>query len=139
MVMVMIPDREIWTPEQFFKKDEPPVMVNRPKKKRKKRKPPTKPNPLIKQRRRKANLKKWHDYKREVWRLTELQPLHKLPNINKRGFRNYHLDHRVSIFHGFKNGLMPQSIANISNLKMVPWKENCQKKGKKSTGQLIAL
>ena len=63
----------------------------------------------------------------KVWIITENQPLHKLRNFKKRGWRKYHLDHIVSISHGFLNGLSPEQIGGMSNLRFIPWKENIRK------------
>ena len=37
-----------------------------------------------------------------VWEVTESQPLYILENSDKRGWRNYHLDHIYPISMGFK-------------------------------------
>lgn len=66
-------------------------------------------------------------FKREVHKLTELQPLHLLENFDKRGFKEYHVDHIVSIFKAFKLGWTPEQCADISNLQMLPYKENLLK------------
>ena len=66
----------------------------------------------------------WENYRSLVWRLTNEQPLRKLKNFNKRGFKNYHLDHKISIWYGWKNDLSPESIANIGNLRMIRSEEN---------------
>lgn len=76
-------------------------------------------------------IKPFTEYKREVWKLTEEQPLHTLPNIEKRSFKGYHLDHKVSIWDGFKKGLPINQVADISNLRMIPAHENMLK-GRKS-------
>jgi len=68
----------------------------------------------------------------KVWAITESQPLSKLRNSNKRGWRKFHLDHIVSISHGFLNGLSPEQIGSITNLRFIPWKDNI-KKGHKMT------
>lgn len=66
-------------------------------------------------------------YKAAVWKLTELQPLHLLPNIEKRAFRGWHIDHVLSIMEGYRRGLPAETIAHISNLRMLPAKENLNK------------
>lgn len=71
--------------------------------------------------------KDWKIYKSLVLRLTEKQPLHTLENYDKRGFKEYHVDHKVSIKHGFKNNINPHLIADISNLRMLSCIENTDK------------
>ena len=66
-------------------------------------------------------------YRKQVQDLTELQPLHELEGIEKRGFRDHHIDHKISIWHGYKNAMDPEQIAHISNLRMLPYKENMRK------------
>jgi len=66
-------------------------------------------------------------YKKEVWRLTELEPIRLLPNYERRGFKDYHLDHILSISEGFRLGLPPETLACISNLRMIPHKHNMVK------------
>lgn len=71
-------------------------------------------------------------YYNEVWRLTKKQPLACLPNFDKRGKArkgsdNYQLDHIISIHKGYLVGIAPEIIADISNLQMLPWKDNIQK------------
>lgn len=68
--------------------------------------------------------KKWRRYRRKVWEITEEQPLEILPDYHKRGFKNYHLDHRKSIWQGWKDSDPPEDIADISNLRMIPYKQN---------------
>jgi len=65
----------------------------------------------------------WKEFKREVWRLTE-EVAHKIPSIEKRGFKDHHIDHKYSIWKGFKDGKTINEISDISNLRMLPYKEN---------------
>ena len=62
---------------------------------------------------------------------TKKQPLNQLENYEKRGKTGvvdaYHLDHKYSIYFGFKNNIPTQIIGNICNLEMIPWKENVTK------------
>lgn len=95
-----------------------------------------KKNPKLKKKKlnRIKNLEK-RLYYIKVWSLTESQPLHKLKNHEKRCFygRNcYHLDHKCSISEGFKNGILPEIIGRMDNLKFIPAKQN-MKKGYKVT------
>jgi hypothetical protein len=51
-----------------------------------------------------------------------------IPGINRRGYRSFHLDHKISISYGFSNGIPAEYIAHPSNLWMIWWEEN-RKKG----------
>lgn len=93
----------------------------------------------------KAGFKDWKEYKEkypakklyqnEVRRLTASQPLHllkdyKLWNENKGlcGTTGaYQLDHIISIDIGWNSKILPEIIANIKNLQILPWKENRSK------------
>jgi hypothetical protein len=46
------------------------------------------------------------------------------PNNLKRSPRDYHLDHRVSVYEGFVNNIPPAIISSIWNLQMLPAREN---------------
>lgn len=67
-------------------------------------------------------------YKRNVLRITNKQPIKLLENYDKRGKSGingaYQLDHKYSIFEGFKNGVLPEIIGNIVNLEFIPWENN---------------
>ncbi len=72
-------------------------------------------------------------YKRFVWMETN-KNVHLIPNYDvdkrglcRRGSDNYQVDHIVSITDGFKNGVDPTIIGNISNLRFIPWMKNLQK------------
>jgi hypothetical protein len=65
-------------------------------------------------------------YYKEVWRLTELIA-HKIPGIEKRGFKDHHIDHIKSIHYGHKNNIPISIIADLTNLRMLPYKENMKK------------
>jgi hypothetical protein len=65
-------------------------------------------------------------YRKKVMKLTE-SVKHLLPGIEKRSFKHYHIDHKVSIWFGFKNGIPAEKIACIDNLRMLPAKENMLK------------
>jgi hypothetical protein len=71
-------------------------------------------------------------YYREVWRITNQQPLELLENYDKRGnagqYDAYQLDHIYPISKGFINGISPDVIGNINNLQMLYWLDN-RKKG----------
>lgn len=69
----------------------------------------------------------WRKYRNLVWKITKKQPIHKLENFKNRGFHNYHLDHKVSIWYGYKNKLDPKMIGSIANLEFIHWKLNLRK------------
>ena len=74
-------------------------------------------------------------YLREVRSLSEKQPLHLLENFELRGHVSedgFHLDHKFSIYDGFKNNVPPEKIANIHNLHFIHWRENVKKNHKSS-------
>lgn len=70
-------------------------------------------------------------YKKLVWNTTYKQPIETLPNSDKRGLCGvegaYNLDHKFSVFEGFKQGIEPEIIGNIINLEFIPWEENLNK------------
>jgi hypothetical protein len=69
-------------------------------------------------------------YYYKVWYITEKQPLKTLKNHHKRCFRGkgcYHLDHICSIAEGYRNGIPPEIIGGINNLRFIPSKENMEK------------
>lgn len=69
----------------------------------------------------------------KVWIITESQPLRKLRNFKKRCFKGngcHHLDHRVPISKGFLDGIAPEKIGSLDNLRFIPWKKNIRKGSK---------
>lgn len=72
------------------------------------------------------------NYAKEVWRYTNENDLTTLPNYDKRGRTevpgSYQLDHKYSIFYGFRNNISPEIIGNINNLEFIPSIENSKKK-----------
>lgn len=54
-----------------------------------------------------------------------------LDNVEKRGCSGvkdaYQLDHKYSVFEGFKNGVSPEIISSKFNLQFIPWEENNKK------------
>ena len=66
-------------------------------------------------------------YRRKVWAVTKKQSLHELENFEHRGRKEYHVDHILSIKEGFDRGIDPEIIGHISNLRMLPAKENSSK------------
>lgn len=78
-----------------------------------------------------ANPTEFQSYRHKVDVLTKKQPIHLLENFDKRGRAGdegaYHLDHIISVWYGYHNNIPPEEIADISNLRMIPWMENQQK------------
>jgi hypothetical protein len=74
------------------------------------------------------SLPEWKRYRNEVDRLTKKQPLNQLLNYEKRAPNGtdggYTLDHITSVVFGYKNKIPAKIIANIENLRMMPWKDN---------------
>jgi len=62
-----------------------------------------------------------------VWYHTEQQPLYVLENHDKRGWKDYHLDHIFPISMGFYRNIPPEKIGNIKNLRFIHHKENMSK------------
>lgn len=69
-------------------------------------------------------------YYLKVRSISESQKLETLENHEKRGKYNYHLDHIIPIIYGFENGIPPEVIGGISNLRFIPAKENLSKNRK---------
>lgn len=72
-------------------------------------------------------------YKRVIWSLTK-QVQHLIPGYDeeKRGrckldTDNHQVDHIFSIVEGFKQGVAPEVIAALPNLRFIPWQENLAK------------
>jgi len=73
----------------------------------------------------------------KVWCITESQPLHVLRNFDKRCFRGkncYHLDHMIPIIYGYNNGISPEKIGGMSNLRFIRSTVN-MRKGHKLTSE----
>lgn len=68
----------------------------------------------------------WKEYKKAVWMVTH-GVCHQIPGIEKRGFKDHHIDHIVSIWRGYKFGVSPEDIGGLGNLRMLPYKENMRK------------
>jgi hypothetical protein len=69
-----------------------------------------------------------------VWVVTESQPLHILENSDKRGWKNYHLDHIYPISMCYIKNIPPEKAGNIKNLRFIHHEENL-KKGAKITNE----
>ena len=80
------------------------------------------------------NLPEYKKYRLLVVKLTNKQPINLLKNYEKRGISGisgaYCLDHKYSIFEGFKNGIKPEIIASLKNLVFIPWRDNVVKRTK---------
>ncbi|HQV74165.1 MAG TPA: hypothetical protein PLE78_01635 [Flavobacteriales bacterium] len=66
-------------------------------------------------------------FKIKVWELTEAQPLDQLENFELRSWKGWHIDHVLSIAEGYKLGLPAETLACISNLRMLPAENNISK------------
>jgi hypothetical protein len=66
------------------------------------------------------------NYYKSVWNITNSNS-NKLPNIENRGFKSFHIDHIVPISYGYKNNINPQLIGSIDNLVLIGFKENTKK------------
>jgi hypothetical protein len=80
----------------------------------------------------------WEIYKREVARVTE-RNVHlidgydeSLRGLASHGSNNYHVDHKYSRADGFKNGVPPEIIGHVANLRFIPWTENLLKSSESS-------
>lgn len=74
-------------------------------------------------------------YYREVSRITRQQDISILENFDKlRGLCGvngaYQLDHIIPISVAYSQNLSPKQIGNITNLQIIPWKDNLQKSNK---------
>jgi hypothetical protein len=117
--------------------EEEPVIIGKKRRKPRKRKSPKRrgsvifePSPWPESKVESNEKRLWKAYKKLAWEITNAQNLSKLKNYNKRAFKGYHLDHKVSIWYGFKNNLDPKLIGNISNLEFISCAEN-ERKGRK--------
>jgi hypothetical protein len=87
----------------------------------------TKKHPKIKQKIKNIKNLEKKLYYAMVWEVTESQPLYILENSDKRGWKNYHLDHIYPIAMGFANNIPPKKMGNIKNLRFIPHTENISK------------
>jgi len=76
-----------------------------------------------------SEVKDFKDYSRLVWRYTRQNDLSSLDNIELRGtgFHEFHLDHKYSIFEGYKYSVPPEIIGHIGNLEMLNSRVNMSK------------
>jgi len=69
----------------------------------------------------------WKYYQKLVRELTEEKDLSLLENHNKRGYKNYHLDHIVPIQQGFYMNINPHLISSYENFEFIPHTDNMKK------------
>lgn len=67
------------------------------------------------------------EYRNKVGLESERYNLHLLENFDKRGPKEYHLDHKYSVFEGFRNKVPVEVIGHICNLEMLPYNKNTSK------------
>jgi hypothetical protein len=76
-------------------------------------------------------LNEFNKYKRLVINETNKQPIDLLSYYKFRGLNGvdgaYQLDHKFSIYEGFKQNINPKLIGGINNLEFLPWEENVKK------------
>ncbi len=85
--------------------------------------------------RRKPNTKEYVRYRNKVHRLTKTVYQQFKEEINPNDYKRtvagvsggYHLDHKMSIKHGFLNNIKPEQLAVKENLQMLPWRDNISK------------
>lgn len=75
-------------------------------------------------------IKAFRKYRKLVDELT-YKVVHLIPGIEKRGFWDHHVDHKISVWDGYHKRIPAAEIASIDNLQLIHWKEN-HKKGRKS-------
>lgn len=80
----------------------------------------------------------WKRYKFLVWYYTELSYRNYKDLINPDNYKrgsNYHLDHKYSLYEGFKNNVSPKIIGGYKNLEVIESSINLSK-GKKCSIEL---
>jgi len=80
----------------------------------------------------------WKQYQRLVKKLTEQNDLSILENHDRRGYKDYHLDHIVPIQQGFYMNINPHLISSLENLQFIPHVDN-MRKSIQLTGKSIKL
>ena len=83
----------------------------------------TKKYPKIKQKIKKIKDLEKRLYYALVWYHTEQQPLYVLENHDKRGWKDYHLDHIFPISMAFYQNIPPEKVGNIKKLRFIHHKE----------------
>jgi len=91
--------------------------------------------------RKKFIYKSYNEYKKRVYSLTEenvAKNRKKILDIHLRG-KQYHLDHKFSIYAGWKSKILPELLAHVYNLEIVPAKYNTDIKNKNCSLSLKKL
>lgn len=83
-----------------------------------------------------VNNKMKRQYRYKVDSHTEKQDIKSLENIEKRSFKDWHIDHIVSVRDGYRFNIPFEMIGDISNLRVISSSEN-YKKGNKSDVVLL--
>jgi len=82
----------------------------------------------------KSELKSFRIYLLKVQKLTERELKKKggrLKNLDLRGRKHgFSVDHKFSVYEGFKNNVDPKIISNINNLEMIEQYKNWSKNSK---------
>ena len=80
------------------------------------------------------DLENFENYKKQVRALTAKSYKINKDIINpdnlKIGRGHYHLDHKFSIYEGFKNNISPEVISSLENLEILTENQNCSKQNK---------
>lgn len=81
----------------------------------------------------KEHLSEIERFRQEVWKLTN-RIVHLIDGYDesKRGLNsltedNYQVDHRYSITQGYLDGLTPEQLSHLKNLRFISWRDNAKK------------
>lgn len=118
-IIFIHPKSTITTQQENIAHTQPPKALFTPKR-QKKKDFHTDKNPLS-----------WKKYFKLVWEITRKQNLKSRPGYTTRSIHGYQLDHKVSVWEGWKRGFPPQWIGSYSNLRIVT-KEVNMRKGRSS-------
>jgi len=66
-------------------------------------------------------------YYKQVYSFTESNK-HLIKDIHLRGYRAYHIDHKIPISIGYLHSIPPEVISHPSNLVMLWWEDNVAKR-----------
>jgi hypothetical protein len=70
----------------------------------------------------------FEEYRNKVYSESKRYDLTSLENFDKRGPLSYHIDHKYSVFQGFKEGVSHEIIGHICNLEMLTYDQNTSKR-----------
>lgn len=73
------------------------------------------------------------EYRNKVCLESKRYNLNSLANFDKRGPMSYHIDHKYSVFQGFREGISHEIIGHICNLEMLTYDQNTSKGSNCST------